>query len=115
MEDVIEITLCVNNTVCHRPITGMLLRYNDRRRASVGKIRFDWELQRVVVNQTKNLLIGCNMDERGDEYVADMNIVPPTDRSYMHSWLDISWNGTLEWYFTPYRAHLSYNGNYQGS
>jgi len=110
MEDVIRITLCVDKTVCHRPIIGMLLHYSDKHRACVGQFRLDWVLRPIEVNQAEKLHISIKRTKKGFPYVAYINVRSPIDRS-SSSWLDVSWNGTLEWSFSHRQCKLRYNGN----
>ncbi len=110
MEDVIEITLCIDKTACHRPIIGMLLRYRNEHRACVGQFRLDWVRKPIEVNQAEKLHIGIQKTKKGYPYVADINVHSPADRSSI-SWLDVSWNGFLEWSFSHRQCKLYYNGN----
>ncbi len=110
MECVMEITLCVDKTVCHRPIVGMLLRYSDKHQACVGQFRLDWALRPIGVNQARKLHIGIKETKKGFPYVAYIDVYSPANRSFF-SWLDVSWNGTLEWSFSRRRCKLLYNSN----
>ena len=81
MKDIIEITLCVDKTACHKPIIGMLLHYSDEHRACVGQFRLDWVLRPIVVNQARKLHIGIKRTKKGFPYVAYIDVRLPADRN----------------------------------
>ena len=110
MKDIIEITLCVDKTACHKPIIGMLLHYSDEHRACVGQFRLDWVLRPIVVNQARKLHIGIKRTKKGFPYVAYIDVRLPADRNFL-SWLDVSWSGTLEWSFSHRQCKLNYCDN----
>ncbi len=110
MEGVTEITLCVDKTVCHRPIIGMLLCYNDQHRACLGQFRLDWALRPISVNRAGKLYIGIKEKKKGFPFVAYIDVCSPVDRSSSFC-IEVSWNGTLEWAFSHRRCKLLYNRN----
>ncbi|KAJ2988537.1 hypothetical protein NUW58_g3920 [Xylaria curta] len=110
LEDVIEITCCVNKTAPHQPIIGMLLRYGNGRRACVGQYRLDWTFGTLTVDPSRPLSIALGITQRRFLYVAEVNlkgISEPGPGSL--SRMDIPWHGRLEWWFSHMRCELKHS------
>jgi hypothetical protein len=111
MEDVIQITLCIDKTASHKPIVGMLLNYRDKHRACVGQFRYDWLLKTIEVAQATEMHIGIRRTtENRFPYVADINMHGPVDCGFT-SWLEVPWKGTLEWSFSCRQSKLHYTSS----
>ncbi|KAI1500052.1 hypothetical protein F5X99DRAFT_430004 [Biscogniauxia marginata] len=108
MRGITEITLCVNRNLPHKPITGMLLRYEDGHKACVGQMRLDWTLRPIVVGQAGKLRIGSLRTEKRFLYVAIISVRERVDRDDC-SWLDVPWHGTLEWWFSLRNTVIRYS------
>jgi hypothetical protein len=116
LEDITEITCCVDNSASHRRIYGMLLRYTNGRRACVGQYRLNWASAPLTVNPSKPLTIGMSKTEEGFPYVIDVDLEGLSEPSAVTipqmnvSWseglapgsirrMQIPWHGRLEWWF----------------
>jgi hypothetical protein len=107
MQGVTQITLCKDAYASHEPILGMLLQYIDGHRTCLGQFRFDMALEAILVNQTSALHIGSGRTETSLPYVAKVTIGQP-DRVDL-AWLDINWDGKLEWWFSNRQTVLRWD------
>jgi hypothetical protein len=105
MKEAIEVTLCRDVSLGYRPIVGTLVQYMDGHRACLGQFSLDWTLETIQVERGRGLHIGSGRSKKQFAYVADVMVDPPSDRDEL-SWIDIPWDGTLEWWFSPRRCIL---------
>ncbi|CRK19048.1 hypothetical protein BN1708_012501 [Verticillium longisporum] len=110
LEDVVEVTCCIDQSAPHQPIIGMLLRYGNRHRACVGQYRLDWALDTISVDRSKMLSIGLGRTKRRFLYVAELGLqrLGTTDSGSL-SWMNIPWHGRLEWWFSQRQSKLNYS------
>lgn len=108
MEGVQEITLCLETLEC-TSVIGMLLRYHDGRRACLGQYRLDWAAAPFVVDPSRRLRMGFARSPVLLTYVAvvtqDESVAEPEDTR----WLEIPWQGRLEWWFAEGQCRLDYS------
>lgn len=97
MEGIVDVTLCRDISLAHKPILGILLGYEHGHRDCLGQFRHDKFLQKIRVDQTTHLYIGSRRTTRSFLYVADLLTSPPAGRAEL-SWMEVSRDGTLEWW-----------------
>jgi hypothetical protein len=107
MQGVAEITLCRDVSSSYKPVMGMQLRYNDGHRACLGQFRFDMALETITVDQSWALHIGSRGTRKSFLYVTEVTTREP-DRGEL-DWLDASWDGKLEWWFSPRQTVLRWD------
>ncbi|CAI6334906.1 unnamed protein product [Periconia digitata] len=120
LEDVSHIACCVDHRHSHRPIIGIMVYYQDGRRACLGQYRHDWVVQPplIVKNvETMPLLLTMYRDcsyeilEQGCKgiYVMKISIggaciqsaiADGLNAKYVGKTLKIPWSGWLEWWFS---------------
>ena len=105
MEGIIEMTLCRNLLISHKPIMGMLLQYADGHRDCLGQFRFDQALERNRVDQYMSLHIGSRRTTKSFLYVVDVLTSPPPSHPELF-WIEVSWDGVLEWWSSPRHSVL---------
>ncbi len=103
MKGVLEITLCKDVSLSYRPIIGMLLWYADGHRACVGQYRFDMALESIRFKEGMILYLGSQRTAKRYLYVADVKVYPPFDPGKL-AWIDVDWNGSLEWWFSDHHC-----------
>ncbi|KAH7219632.1 hypothetical protein DER44DRAFT_879520 [Fusarium oxysporum] len=81
----------------HRPITGILLEYENGHRECLGQFRFDKALKQMRVEHTTDLYIGSLRTTCSYLYVADIATCPPHGYGGL-AWMRVSRHGTLEWW-----------------
>lgn len=107
MENVTEITPCVNGTTEDKPIIGVLLRYKDGRRSCLGQYRLDWALAPVRTDPASALKIGMGKTVKGFPYVARICLQGMACSDSLR-WIDVPWRGRLEWWFSPRQCELRF-------
>ncbi|KJZ72249.1 hypothetical protein HIM_08391 [Hirsutella minnesotensis 3608] len=107
LENVAEIACCVDGTVAHRPIIGMMVYYDDGHRACIGQYRLDWVLDKSPVDRSMLLRLGLAKTRKNLPYVATITLGNPiTPVSKSLSWMDVPWHGKLEWWFSQRQCRL---------
>lgn len=96
---VVEVTVCQDVSLGHRPIIGMQLRYTSGHRACVGQFRFDMVLRTIQVGAGV-LYIGSRRTKQRFLYVANVTVAPPADGGCEVEWTDFCRDGNLEWWFS---------------
>ena len=95
LENVMEITYCMTKDRHNNPIIiGMLLRYENGRRACVGQYRPDWAGSPLRVDPRGSLWVG-----QGSYHVEQVCFEAPAQRGSM-LWTEIPLRGRLEWMVT---------------
>ncbi|KAL7762651.1 hypothetical protein ACKLNR_009186 [Fusarium oxysporum f. sp. zingiberi] len=97
MEGIVDMTLCRDTAFDHRPITGILLEYENGHRECLGQFRFDKALKKVRVEHTTDLYIGSLRTTCSYLYIADIATSPLHDYGGL-AWMRVSRHGTLEWW-----------------
>lgn len=107
LENVVEIACCVDGTVSHRPIIGMMVHYGDGHRACIGQCRLDWVLDKSPADPSRLLRIGLAKTRKNFRYVARITLGnPAAPVSDSLSWMDVPWHGKLEWWFSQRQCRL---------
>lgn len=107
VNDITEITLCRDISLCHKPIIGMQVLYSSGHKACVGQFRFDRTFERITVEEgCKGLHIGQMTKDRF-LYVADVMVYPPCNPSKL-CWVYMHWGGDLEWWFSSRQCFVRY-------
>jgi hypothetical protein len=97
MEGIVDMTLCGDTAFDHRPITGILLEYENGHRECLGLFRFDKALKKVRVEHITDLYIGSLRTTCSYPYIADIATSPLHDDRGL-AWMQVSRHGTLEWW-----------------
>ncbi|OTB04403.1 hypothetical protein M426DRAFT_261936 [Hypoxylon sp. CI-4A] len=94
----------------HKPIFGMLIRYEDGTEESVGEFRFDLASKPIQVGLSDKICICTSQLDRGhidhhgnpvkNNYVKAVTTTKPTSQDEGDTWLEVPLKGTLEWWFT---------------
>lgn len=101
LENVVEIACCVDGTVSHRQIIGMMVHYGDGHRACIGQHGSDWLLDKSSADPSMLLRIGLAKTRKNLPYVARITLGnPAAPVSNLFSWMDVPWRGKLEWWFS---------------
>lgn len=98
MDDVQQITPCMDRSLTYRSVIGMLLRYGDGRRACLGQFRLDWAATPLVVDPTRPLRVGFARSPVLLPYVAVIGQDETDEEPEDMRWLEIPWQGKLEWW-----------------
>ncbi len=122
LKDIVEITPCLLRAGRNRvqlpkpwpkqgqiPVLGLLLRYVDGRRASVGEFRHDWASEPLIVGTAQRLYLGF-LAEHMTQYsrVAEVRLSPPPETDSDCDWMEIPWTGRLVWEFTPNECDVTH-------
>ena len=113
LEDVVEITPCLLDTgrthaqlptallsKGQTPVIGLLLRYVDGSRASVGEFRLDWASSPLIVGTSERLYLDFPAGRKGCFRVAQVQLSPPPEADSAYDWMEVPWEGRLVWEFT---------------
>ncbi len=95
---VVEITPCRRQLGTYTPIVGLLFRYADGHRASIGEFRMDCLGETLRVDQAQNLHLGFARAEKIHPHVARLELSHPRETGSLY-WLCMPWTGKLEWWF----------------
>ncbi|XP_044717283.1 uncharacterized protein HRG_08791 [Hirsutella rhossiliensis] len=107
LENVVEIACCVDGTVSHKPVIGMMVHYGDGHRACIGQYRLDWVLDKSPADPSMSLRIGLAKTRKNFPYVARITLGnPAAPASDSLSWMDVPWHGKLEWWFSQRQCRL---------
>lgn len=107
LEGVVDIACCVDMTISHRPIIGMLMYYASGHRACIGQCRLDWVLDKSRVDPAILLRIGLAKTRKNFPYVAKICLSEQAATiSDSISWMDVPWHGKLEWWFSQRQCQL---------
>ena len=97
LENVSEIACCLDQAQRDNSIIGMLLSYEDGRRACVGQYRPDWAGPRLRVDPGSSLWIRKGSQERDhQQFIAEVCLEAPPEPDSVR-WMEIPWRGRLEW------------------
>ena len=107
MGGIVEITLCVDTSLPHRKISGMLLK-SSKNTACLGQFRFDMLQETIRINS--GFYIITQMNAHGLWYVADACLDPGQQYSKVNRIIHIESHGILEWWFTGRRCLIRYHG-----
>ncbi|RBR03810.1 uncharacterized protein FIESC28_11681 [Fusarium coffeatum] len=107
MEGIVDMTICRDTAFDHRPITGILLEYENGHRECLGQFRFDKTLKKMPVQHTRDLYISSLRTTRSYLYVADITTSPPHGYGGL-SWMQVSRYGTLEWWSSFHHSIVRY-------
>lgn len=109
MEDVQEITPCIDRSLEYRSVIGILLRYGDGRRACLGQYRLDWVETSMSVNHSQPLRIGFARSPARLPYVTTIRQDEGTNELEHVRWLEVQWRGKLEWWISQGQCRLDYS------
>jgi hypothetical protein len=107
MEGIVDMTLCRDTAFDHRPITGILLEYENGHRACLGQFRFDKALKKMLVEHITDLYIGSLRTTCSYLYIAEIATSPPHDNRGL-AWMQVSLHGTLEWWSSLHHSIMRY-------
>ena len=100
LENVVQVTVCRSLRGGNWHIDGLLFRYSNGDRASVGQFRMDHAGTPLETDNSQNLHLGFG--EGGIHtrpYVARIELGSPNEIGSLH-WLCLPWMGKLKWWFT---------------
>lgn len=109
MDNVQEITPCIDRSLRYRSVIGMLLRYRDGRRACLGQYRLDWAATSLSVDHSQPLRIGFARSPARLPYVAVIGQGKGGDEPEDMRWLEVPWQGRLEWWLSHGQCRLDYS------
>lgn len=99
MKDVSEIIICRDVSIGHRPIIGMQLRYAGGHRDCVGQFRFDMDLEKIQVDEGRDLHIGSQRTKERFLYVVEVTMDSSPNWGEL-AWIHIQKDANLEWWFS---------------
>ncbi|KAL8380725.1 hypothetical protein RB595_005146 [Gaeumannomyces hyphopodioides] len=105
MENVTEITCCVDWRAKYKPIVGMMLYYKNGRRSCLGQYRPDRALSSLRIDTAGLLRIRMRKTTERYPYVAEVRVQGAADLDSSR-WIDIPWRGKLEWWFSSRQCTL---------
>lgn len=105
LDDVVEITPCRREFNHHSAITGLLIRYSNGNRACVGQFRLDCIGPVLEVGGSQKLHLGFARSHLNAPYLAEAALFPPSRRE-PYEWLDVPWEGRLEWWFSFWQTKI---------
>ncbi|KAI0149967.1 hypothetical protein F4776DRAFT_672115 [Hypoxylon sp. NC0597] len=117
MFDVTSVTPCIDQSHPDKLVIGLLFQYKDGHQDCLGQIRLDWTTDPIEVDQTSKLRIGMTnpkikVHPSRPFHESFMNVtrtvglvVVSNSPKYFgynsgHTWIDVPWYGTLEWWFS---------------
>lgn len=100
VEDVVEVVPCRQTVKGETMITGLLLRYSDGNKASLGHMRLDRLDPIIPVDGSRNLHLGFKKTKDGHSSIAKVELCTLGLDDDMEEWFEASWSGSLEWCFS---------------
>ncbi|KAI1265215.1 hypothetical protein F5Y18DRAFT_417326 [Xylariaceae sp. FL1019] len=94
-------------------IIGLLFTYNDGHRECVGQIRFDSLESPISVDISQGLWLRVARDSSGCPRVSEAGYSPMP--GFEKEYISVTWQGTLEWWFSHYQCWLCCNGQSSAS
>ncbi|KAH8689330.1 hypothetical protein BGW36DRAFT_412163 [Talaromyces proteolyticus] len=109
LEEVVEVTPCLLEVSGFGPaIMGLLLQYEDGRRAAVGQVRTDRFQSSLAVNKSSWGL--CLQFSRSAQDLVNVSSVDVQSKTVsddkIEAGLEIPWQGKLEWWFCSTQSWL---------
>lgn len=108
LENVTEITPCLGEPDINGSIVGLLLRYSNGRQACVGRFRLDRAGKSLKASASGMLFLGFSRTMQNHPYVARVSVSRP--RRAELTWLDLPWEGKLEWWFSCKECKVCHEG-----
>lgn len=112
MDGALEITICRNLEFIRKPITAILVEYEDGHRECLGQFRFDKSLEKLRVDAKTDLYFGTGRTMWGSYYVEQILTYPQLEKQWLR-WMRVSREGILEWWSSYQHSvlrHLSAKG-----
>lgn len=108
LQDIIGIIPCQKRHKAHLSITGLLICYPNNCQACVGEVRLDSLCTTIKVADFPALYLGFTYAEHKFPYLARIELLPPKDME-TYEWLELGWQGTLEWWYESRQCKIWYN------
>jgi hypothetical protein len=105
----VEITICRREFQDHSPVIGLLIRYSNGNQACVGQFRLDCIGPALQVDGSQKLYLGFARTSFKGPFLAEVALFPPSCRA-PYEWLDVPWEGRLEWWFSLWQTKV-HHGN----
>ncbi|KAH6880807.1 hypothetical protein B0T10DRAFT_143411 [Thelonectria olida] len=109
LKDVTELMPCRMEVRGAMHITGILLRYSNGHLERLGHVRPPCLEQPLVVGDHSGFSLGFSHPKLKQPFVAAIALGGPLENG-ADEWLDLSWDGTLEWWFTAFQCDIQYKG-----
>lgn len=109
LEHVVEAVPCWRGRAGHSQIVGLLLRYTDGSKASVGQCRLDRLSHPLRLRDESGLSFGFAHVDGRPPYLERVTSLPPPARGKLE-WLDLRWGGQLEWWTSLEELKIYYGG-----
>lgn len=110
LEDVVEITTCRAAAATNSAITGLSFRYANGTTACVGQVRLDRLDRPLIVTSSKRLYLCFKKTEESFSYVSEVLQSTENPQSITGTWFEVSWAGTLEWWYSYRQCQVWHNG-----
>ncbi|RSL66116.1 hypothetical protein CEP54_003876 [Fusarium duplospermum] len=110
LEDVVEVTPCRGAAMTRSEITGLSFRYADGKMACVGQVRLDCLDPPLVVKSSQKLHLRFGKTAKGHPYIYEVLQSTENPKSATGTWFDVSWTGTLEWWYSYRQCQVWHNG-----
>ncbi|KAH6707376.1 hypothetical protein EV126DRAFT_159646 [Verticillium dahliae] len=108
LANITELAACRTRGTDKPAILGLLFRYADGRRTSVGQVRLDYLAEPLEVKSSESMYLGFARTHDGCPYVDSVESFPSRrDITY----LKISWEGNMEWWFSHRQCVVHCNGH----
>jgi hypothetical protein len=104
LDSVVEVTPCLSEVKGFEPvIVGLIFRYKDGRRASIGQIRLD-RFQPALEVDIASMGMCLRFVRSAQGFInvigVDVQTCPPSDEQVYDARLEVPWQGKLEWWFS---------------
>ncbi|KAI0902715.1 hypothetical protein F4823DRAFT_621082 [Ustulina deusta] len=109
LRNAVTIRPCQETFASHSPIIGLLIQYYNGDRTCVGQVRFDCLRTELTVKSFPKLCLWFARTKSKHPYVAKVEQFPPSD-SEPYEWLDLRWEGYLEWWFSHWQCQVYHDG-----
>jgi hypothetical protein len=109
LKDITELTPCRMGVHGVMTITGLLLRYSNGHLERLGHVRPPCLEQPLVVNDHSGFCLRFRSAGLNHNLVAAIRLGGLLENDG-EEWLELSWDGTLEWWFSATQCDVRYDG-----
>lgn len=106
LHGIVEVTPCESLLGHTAAITGLVLHYSDGHRECLGQVRLDHLLSPLTAAGSRAMWLGFSSTADGP-CVRKVEFSRP-EQSAELVWLEVSWSGTLEWWFSYRQCRVHY-------
>jgi hypothetical protein len=111
VENVVAVSPCCRITKGAPEFIGLLLHYSDGKRACVGQVRLDCLGPLLAIESSPRLYLGFKINDENRPYIARVEISAANLDVTVAMWFEVSWNGTIEWWYSYRQCQIWQDGH----